>query len=398
MSTANSRPTRTSTDPQSCCTFVKGLFGPGTPSAPVFGSAAAIDELTLAIQDDGLFIQRQGAPVPADNIKIAYQHLQQKGVFPQTEQLRSLQDLTPRDGLALGIDAEDYLLDPANAVTGIPPFKTLDVDRVLGALRIVAKYYNEYTTYSLEDPQTHAYQLGIITMTFILEDGPVFRAQLYPSQRDVPATGTLWLYRWCAADDAGSYKEQWRALGNGTFDMATLADFAPVFAAPSVTSTNRKRAYGALEDADAGLLPPEPDTAQPRVIKRQRHSLTTTSVSDEQLFQQSPEKITGATILRLAAQFSNTELFERINDGLAAKNLPLVRTCNVITRRITLAIQSKAAQDKDLTAEEVRKELNEAREKNGVKIRKNVKAQETKEANRVAGKGAKSGVLDNEEV
>ncbi|KAK5118709.1 hypothetical protein LTR85_007915 [Meristemomyces frigidus] len=399
MSTTISRPIGNPTDPPNCCWFISNLFGFATPNVPVFGSEEAIAELTSAIDRDSLFIQPQGTPLPSDNIKIAYQHLQRKGVFPQAAQLQGLRELTPQAGLALGISPEDYVLDPADAVTATPPFKTLDVDRVLGALRAVAKYFNKSGNHAVENSQTHAYQVGIVTMTVEPDGGPLFQAQLFRSQHETPPNGTLWLYRWCVGDGAGSYHEKWRALGDGTFDMATVSDdVQQVLSPPLVNHTNKKRAHDTLNDADAGVEDQTVTTAsddQPqRSTKKQRRNLDPASVPDDALFTQDPESITGPIILRLASHYGNTELFERINDGLAAKQLPLVRSCNVITRRITLAIQSRAARSKELTVESVRKELNEAREKNGVRARMYAKTRVTKEANRAAEKGTVSGAAE----
>lgn len=367
--------------------FIERLFGPNEPNVPVRGTGRALDELLLAVQRDGLFVQLPGQPEPVANIKVAYQHLQRKGVFPQTEQLRALHALGPRDGVALGIGPEDYVSEPAKAAIGIPPFKTLNVDRVLKALRIVARYFNQDTSSHLEDPWTHAYQLGIVTRTVQLDGRPEFKAQLYLSQYDVPSTATLWLYRQCTPDGVGSYNERWRALGDGTLDVATLAD-APIFASTSSTTNYKARKWHETADEPDDHSPTsESNEQQKRSTKRQRRDPNSALTADEQLFEdeqlfmKDPRSIIGPPILRLAHHCSNTELFERTNEGHVANRLSLIANSNVITRRITLAIKAKVRHNTELTVQGVREELNEARVRNGVKARMDARRRETRAQN-----------------
>jgi len=383
--------------PPVSCRFIKHLFGPKTPAVPVYGSSAAIDELNVAISRDGLFIQPQGTPEPSNNIKIAYQHLQQKGVFPQTEQLKVLHDTTMQGGEAMSVGMKDFDVSLPPEVTGSPPFKVLDIMRVLGTLRIVEKYYDEYVSQVLGDPETHAYQLGVITMTKRAGDGPSFNVQLFQSKADAEPTGTLWLYRWCIFNGVGGYDEQWRAVGDGKFDMKTLPETTPMV--PELTAKfTKKRARDDTDRTDENIdpdnSPPVPSTHTQRPAKRHRQRRA--SIPDEQLFSHDPDNIRGEIILRLAHHYSNAELLDRINTGLAAKGLQRIKNANVITRRITIAIKAQADDD-EKNVKIIRKSLNGARRANGVRERVNAMMQATKEKNRIAKAMAEGGAEDGDE-
>ena len=352
---------------------------------PVTGTSEAIGGLTRAVSHDSLFIQSTSAPTPEGNVKIAYQHLQQQGLFPLVEQLGELHSPTMQGGLAPGLEPEDWDLRRVPAPQSSPPFQTLDVCQVLGTLRIVAKFYDGLMAssgYAASLPQ-NAYQLGIITQTMRLDGTPWFTAEVFQSRPEVQTTGTLWLHRRCTANGRGGYDEHWRALGDRTFDSNTLAELPPLLAAsfpdvPPVAAASRKRIRGMTEEAENATAPQSAELSQ-RAIKRTRHEQP--AVPDEQLFEHDPDSIRGEAILRFARHYGNTELFERVNKGLAAKGMTELRSANVITRRITCAIQGRTGNDKE-AAKRVRKELNEARRVNGVKERVNATTMETKEKNR----------------
>ncbi|KAK3066650.1 hypothetical protein LTR53_016920, partial [Teratosphaeriaceae sp. CCFEE 6253] len=143
--------------PLSCC-FITDLFGANTPGLPCHGTAAALNELVLAITRDKLFIQRLATASPADSIKIAYQHLEKRGEFPSPDVLHELQQL-PANQIQGG---QDNFHHQAHAA---PPFKVLDVDKVLAVLHDTAKRFEAHTDVFLGQPQKVAYQLGVITMT-----------------------------------------------------------------------------------------------------------------------------------------------------------------------------------------------------------------------------------------
>ncbi|KAK5138483.1 hypothetical protein LTR08_000069 [Meristemomyces frigidus] len=375
-------------DPPDCARFFS-LYGPGTTRAPILGSAAVLDELTQTIDRDRLFIQRPATSHPTDVIKIAYHHLQQHSLFPQAEEITGLRSFSPSGDSAMGIELRDPVLDIADAVTGKPPFRTRDVDCILGALRILARQHEECTNDFFEQPQEFSYRLGVVTLLLDASGRPKFTAQLLPSREGVVVMGTLWLFRWCAKDGSGACTEAWRAFGDGTFDMETLGEPDRVFRSPPEPLATAPEAPHILERAGVVQTPhvDADDYAEHPAREPRPHQPSSTALSDEQLFAHDPDRIRGAAILRLARFYSNTELFERVNAGLAARGAQGVASANVITRRITLAIQAKAAKSEGLTIALVRRELNEARRANGVRARMNARAQETRGANRGGGGG-----------
>lgn len=359
-------------------TIIQGLFGPGAPSVPIFGSPAAIEELKLASTRDSLFVQPHDAH-PEACISIAYWHLQRQGVFPDDEQIAELSRLGGLGDPAAGIAPEDYILREDNVVTS-PPFKSLDVDKVLGALRVTAKHFSRYCEVVLGEPQYPIYQLGVVTLILKEDDAMSFKAELFPSRTDINPTSTAWLYRWCVSDGAGGYTEHWQAFDNGSFDLSRLSGATPAASqllTPQTKSTKRRRVINESDNEFGTGLP------MPRApTKKARFSAT--AEPPDYLFQENPQGITGKTILNLARWYSNQELFERINAGLAAKGLALVETPNVTCRRITVAINSQAAAHKNMTRDELRRDLDHARAANGVRARMNIKTQALKEANKAA--------------
>ncbi|KAK3114746.1 hypothetical protein LTR53_006631 [Teratosphaeriaceae sp. CCFEE 6253] len=367
--------------PLSCC-FITDLFGANTPGLPCHGTAAALDELVLAITRDKLFVQRLATANPGDSIKIAYQHLEKRGEFPSPDVLHELQQL-PTNRIQGG---QDIFHHQAHAA---PLFKVLDVDKVLAVLHDTAKRFETYTDVYLSQPQKVAYQLGVITMTLDENDKPHFEARLFPSRDDSTPAKTLWMYRWCINDSAGGHEEHWRALGDGTFDPSNLREHAePPPTQPSTPiSKGKKRARRAsdVDDRDVvntGLPTPESLPFRKRRLHADEEFLDHEPA--EHLFADSPDLITGPAILNLARFYSNQELFERINIGLAAKGLPLITTENVITRRITVAIGAQATKSRNETGDSIRAGLQAARTANGVKARMYVKTKLVKEANRAA--------------
>ncbi|TKA81677.1 hypothetical protein B0A55_01341 [Friedmanniomyces simplex] len=378
-------PENDQTQPMTCC-FVNNLFGIDTPPVPVCGTLAAINELITAIDRDHLFIQPHATAKPSDFTQIAYHHLKKRDEFPDIDQLRALHDLPAEAGLPL-LDEWDIDQLFRQPVVVSPAFKSLDVEEVLTALIKVAKHQEIYTSIVLSQARKPVFQLGVITMTPDSYEAPYFEAQLFPSRDDADPTSTLWLYRWCVAGADGGYEEQWRALSDGSFNARECAKMLPLQPARPVKPMvqGRKRARARFDEDDdyaVGVGLPTPESNH-----RGKHARPDLGYPNDKprndLFTDSPDSITGATILHLARFYSNQELFERINAGLAAKGLKSLKEENVVTRRITCAISSQASKSREFT-DEIRKGLDEARRVNGVKARMNFKTMAKKEANRAA--------------
>ena len=337
------------------------------------GSEGALAELAVAVDHDHLFIQHPITPRPKNLIKIACQHLQQNGLFPQTELMSSLQAFSSFETAASGDG--NHVLGRASVVIGKPPFKTLDVKCILDGLRGLARRYEDWTNSRLELPVEYSYSLGIVTMLLDTNGNPKFAAQLFSSEVDKFATGTLWLSRSCIRDRSGGYTEEWRAFGDGTFDMSTLEQ--PVTGFVSQAQPAALGDHDMFDHACIGQTPePDSDTDLPVTTSHLHQATISVPEEDERLFEVDPNSIRGPVLLRLACFYGNTELFERINAGLAAKGLSLLADSNVITRRITVAIDSTVLASVDLTYGLVRTELNEARKVNGVVARMRARARE----------------------
>ncbi|KAK1079528.1 hypothetical protein LTR33_006308 [Friedmanniomyces endolithicus] len=371
--------------PTTCC-FVYNLFGINTPAVPVCGSVAAIDELIKAIVEDGLFIQRHATARAADSIKVAHPHLEKKGDFTDNDQLRAFYPVPADAELPVLNGLDDELLFKQYPVV-VLPFKTLDVDETLTALIKAAKYHAFYANIVFGQVQEPVYQLGVITMTLDVYGASHFEAQLFPSLSDAIPTSTLWMYRWCIAAADGGYEERWRALSDGTFDIQGYARSISAQRGQQVKSVNqaRKRTGTHLDEMDEYAIDPSLSAPESNHRgKRARPDLV--YPLDEpvnHLFHDSPERITGATILHLARFHSNQELFRNINAGLTAKGMKNLKEENVVTRRITCAISSLAS-NSQMTGRKIREELDEARRVNGVKARMVRKTMAKKEANRAA--------------
>ncbi|KAK0266799.1 Cut9-interacting protein scn1 [Friedmanniomyces endolithicus] len=373
-------------DRSATCCFVYNLFGINTPPVPVYGSVAAIDELIKAIVEDGLFIQRHATARPTDSIKVARHHLEKKGDFTDDIQLRAFYDISDDADLPELDGLDGNLLFKQHPVVALP-FKTLEVEGALAALIRAAKHHEFYSNMMFGQAQQPVYQLGVVTMTSDAYGAPHFEAQLFSSRADAIPTSTLWMYRWCIAAADGGYREQWRALSDGTFDFQGYARSLLTQRGQQIKPVNhaKKRTGSYLDEReeyaiDPSLSAPESNHRGKRARPDQVFPL---DYPMDHLFHDTPERITGATILHLARFYSNQELFRHINDGLTAKGMKNLKEENVVTRRITCAISSQAS-NSQMTGPEIREELDEARRVNGVRARMIRKTMAKKEANRAA--------------
>jgi len=198
-------------------------------------------------------------------------------------------------------------------------------------------------------------------------------------------TRTLWLYRRCSPRPYGEYEEHWRAFDmpvNIGLTLPMHVEQAPEFtlqvppaptaglmlpsrAAPrkrgrETGQGDQQQAYCTITEpttpADNAPPPPAQKCRRNRYWGFAHHSLT-----NEQLLAVEPYLIQGEVILRLAKTYSNSEIFARIN----ANHPGEVKTVNVITKRLTHAIEN-VAQLQGRTVEDVRAEILNAKEANGV--------------------------------
>ena len=107
------------------------------------------------------------------------------------------------------------------------------------------------------------------------------------------------------------------------------------------------------------------------------------NMSDENIMDYDPDLVTQDVILRMAEHYSNTEIFERLNRALLARGREPIKSVNVITRRITLAINQQAQRYR-LDKEALRVSLTKARQENGVTRRMKAYSKAVKQANRAA--------------
>lgn len=329
------------------CRFISGLFGSNSPPAPVWGSSNDLNLLSKALAAD-LSISSSVAPEGSSEASCALQatiiHLQKAGRIPaDVEKVKGLSD-SQRE--ALGFELKT--LDPATSIQhlGKPNFVNQNIAKVLAILRFVARY-QELKTGS----KRPIFRVGVVTLT---ADGfkKHFRAQTFKAA-DGTTTDTVWLYRWCVMDGNGAYEEYWRAFSGHVVEQQAntnvpMAD-APVPApAPAPTPVHQP----------ASATVPKP-TRKPRhtayLMFEHDH------LSDDELFASRPEFIQGDAIIRLARNYSNTDIFKRIN---AATPGGIKNVC-VITKRLTHAIEA-AAETSGRSVLEIRQEIVNAKNANGI--------------------------------
>ncbi|KAK4973098.1 hypothetical protein LTR42_006392 [Elasticomyces elasticus] len=367
------------------------LFGPNTPVVPVCGTVAAIGELFVAVESYGLYIQPFAPSNPADNIDLACQHLLRRGRFPDVKIQRELHGV-PTGGELPVCEGWDIGMLFKQPCVGFPAFKMIDIDATLENLQKLGKHHSLYTDVVLTARQDPVYQLGVITMTFDDNNSPCFHAQIFPARDDIKPTDTIWMYRWVVGTADGGYGEQRRAMSDSKIDESqyTAAPLQQIQAiAPETTGTKRPRSE--VDDDDMQVMDfnlPPTEAVDHRNKRSRPDSDQKNNEPTDNLFTETPDRIKGETILRLARFYSNQELYNLINEGLAAKGFKPLKDENVVTRRITCAINSQAIANRGLTGPEIRKDLDDARKANGVKERMRVKTLAKKEANRDANRAA----------
>ena len=162
----------------------------------------------------------------------------------------------------------------------------------------------------------------------------------------------------------GQYEEHWRP-----FD-------APLGVQPYPAVTSPQNQTILPNSTDDSVVPnqPEPDQKptpsqqtpkRPRAPKHKRwQHFEHKYLSDDELFAAPADLLQGPAILRLAHSYSNQTIFDRINatrpQGTGVKSV------NVITKRLTHAIQA-AAKASGRSVQEIRAEITAAKSRNGVR-------------------------------
>jgi hypothetical protein len=342
------------------CRCLLGLFGPGSPPAPIWGERESLACLSNTLST-GLTISEKTSTTGQSEANHATQtaitHLQDAGRIPKD--LFEVQTLTDGQRSALGFEPR---LLPAGASMqdfGVPPFRQLDLADFLAALRFVA-HFSE-----LKSGYKPVFQVGILTM---IAHGvePEFFAQLFVSDTGL-VTDTIWLYRWCAVSSAGdgtgrTYTEHWRAF-DGPVDVPQQVP-AAVDGAQTATSSDAKNPKQNKKQ------PPRPKKRTQK--KKLRPEVPHAHLSDSQLFALDPDQIQGSILLRLAQSHSNQEICALINanhepgvDIYGQPQAPRIKSVNVITKRLTQAIKG-ASKASGRSEREIREQLAQAKRMRGV--------------------------------
>lgn len=337
------------------CRFLNGLFGPGTAPVPVWGSKENLALLAHAL-DVGLSIYNTtsatGQSEASHAVEAVVGWLQRTGKAPfDLQEISGLSDEQRND---FGFEPLAASTDDAASVQdmGVPPFKNLDMAMFLTKLRVVARYQELLTGFK------PIFQVGVLTLT-VQGTGQQFFAQTLMTEAG-EATDAVWLYRWCIMDFDGQYEEHWRPFDAPMGAPLALPQNHTVL--PNLTDhsldSNSSRTY------QNSALPQQPPKRQRAPKHKRWQNFEHQYLSDDELFAVATDLLQGPSILRLAHSYSNQEIFDRIN--AARPEGTGIRSVNVITKRLTHAIQA-AAKASGRSAQEIRAEVTAAKYRNGVR-------------------------------
>ena len=358
---------------QTSCRFLDGLLGPQTPPIPVFGCSSALTALQGALEA-GFHVQRDmgrpGDPDGPDAFDVSMQALQQKGAL--TEDFVSLISLPDAQREALGLpQVHNLVFSPDERTQDLvqPPSQKIEFAFLLAILK-AASAYHEYAT-----SEKRTYQLGVVTM--IAEGSkPNFQAQIFPA-KDGVITDTVWMYRWCVQDENCGYVECCRGFRLSEPALAALQarkqQQQPIVAPTPVRPTTGKRLHSMMADTEheetlsllagtVNLATAAPPPPKKRHRNARYRTTDLTHLPDAEIFAGDPALIQGDTLLRLTERYSNTEIFDHIN---ANRPVPVIKSLNVITKRVTHAVEAYAERE-NMTILEVRERLKFARSANRV--------------------------------
>lgn len=344
------------------CRFVSGLFGQNSEPAPVWGSRENLSHLAQALASGSSILQATsttGLPECSHATITVATQLQEAGRLPSMANLLEVQNLSDQQRIALGFEPRKPESSRMQEM-GVPPFKDLNVSSFIDALRFAARMQEVRTG------SRPILQVGILTLTVQGIEQQFFAQTLAVEAGEV--TATVWLYRWCIMGPDGQYEEHWRPFDN-------IVDAPNATMQQGLTPSSHTGSYQTATSTDATDQPsqqPQPQRIQlqKRTRKpRTRHfqSFRHQHLSDAELFRAPADLLQGDAILRLSHSYSNQEIFERIN-----ANTPNgVRSVNVVTKRLTHAIQD-AAKASGRSEREIRAEIVQAKTRNGVKNKSKV--------------------------
>ncbi|GAB7335193.1 hypothetical protein MBLNU13_g07618t1 [Cladosporium sp. NU13] len=342
------------------CRFLNGLFGPGTAPVPVWGAKENMAALAHAL-DMGLSIHNTtsttGKSEAFHAVEAVVGWLQRTGKAPFD--LQEISGLSDEQRKAYGFEPRMEAMDPAASVQdmGVPPFKDLDMAIFLASLRTFARYQELLTG------SKPVFQVGVLTLT-VQDTREQFFAQTLMAEAG-EATDTVWLYRWCTMDLNGHYEEHWRP-----FDSPVGVQSYPDVALPQdqtvlPNATDHSVAIPYPSETTKKPAPPQQLPKRQRAPKHKRwQHFEHQYLSDHELFAATADLLQGPAILRLAHSYSNQDIFDRIN--AARPEGTGIRSVNVITKRLTHAIQA-AAKASGRSVQEIRAEVMAAKYRNGVR-------------------------------
>jgi hypothetical protein len=337
------------------CRFLNGLFGSNSDPVPVRGGRQDLSLLARAL-DAGLSVNNTmstiGLSEACHAMEATVGWLQKSGKVPMD--LQDVSTLSDEQRAAFGFEPTAVASDPAASVQtmGVPPFQNLDMAKFLAALRFVARYQQLMTG------SKPVFQVGVLTLTVQGSDQQFFAQTLATELGEV--TETVWLYRWCVYSVDDQVEEHWRA-----FDGPASTSALPI----GVSSHQQTTFRNATDQNNRSSSPDTPlagtslqlRARKPRVKDWQHFQHK--PLTDDQLFASNPNHLQGDAILRLAHGYSNQDIFENIN--AAQPQGRGIRSVNVITKRLTHAIQIEA-EATGRSVQDIRAEIAEAKSSRGV--------------------------------
>jgi len=342
------------------CRFLNDVFGPGTDAVPVWGAKENLATLAHALEI-GLSIHNTtsttGVSEASHSIGAVVGWLQRTGKAPfDLQNIAGLSDEQRKD---LDFEPTTVAIDPAASSIqdmGVPPFKNLDMAIFLASLRAVARYQELLTG------SKPVFQVGVLTLTVQGINQQFFAQTLMTEAGE--ATDTVWLYRWCTVDIDGQYEEHWRP-----FDAPTAVQSYPDVTFPPIqTIPPNPTIPSIIPNPPSTTQTPTPPQQPPKRQRAPKHKrwqhFEHQYLSDAELFAAPADLLQGNAIIRLAHGYSNQDIFDRIN--AARPEGTGIRSVNVITKRLTHAIQA-AAKASGRKVQEVRAEITAAKYRNGVK-------------------------------
>jgi hypothetical protein len=337
------------------CRFLNGLFGPDSAPVPILGSQQNLTLLARAL-DAGLSISNTtsttGLPEASHAMETAVGWLQKTGKAPID--LQKVLGLSDEQRVALGFEPAAVASDPASSVQdmGVPPFQNLDMAKFLASLRFVARCQQLKTGFK------PVFQVGVLTLTVQGSEKQFFAQTLATELGEV--TETVWLYRWCVYGVDGDIDEHWRAF-DGPVGVQTFPTGVSSQQQTAVHNAADQANISSSLNAPPAATAPQPKARKPRAKGWQHFSYD--HLSDNDIFAEAPSLLQGGVILRLAHRYSNQVIFEKIN--AAHPQGSDIRSVNVITKRLTHAIQVEA-QATGRSVQDIRAGIAEAKSSLGV--------------------------------